>query len=92
MSKYKYICIQPAHGGFGEYDTLPADGEYWESNVDLLAECAGHVSEVTEIVDDAALPTGAEDIRGRIHDEPDAVYAYFDGAGDAKYFGISAIA
>ena len=92
MSKYKYICIQPAHGGFGEYDILPTDGDLWDDQFDLLNECAGNVGEITELTDGAELMDGAEDIRGRIHNEPDAVYAYVDDAGEARYFGISAIA
>lgn len=91
MSKYQYISIQPAHGGFGEYDAFAAGGECWASDSDLLAVCAGNFGEITELEDDADLPDGIEDIRGRIHNEPKAIYAYIDAEGDANYFGISAI-
>ena len=83
---YQEIVIQPAHGGFGEYNCVPGDF-IWADKYDLLAEIASNIGQVWELGADE-LPDGLEDIRGRIHHEPQSVYGWLDEAGQAHYLGI----
>ena len=82
------VSIQAAHSGFGEYQTLPSNGEGWADKFDLLAEIEGNGVEVVELKDGVTIPEGADDIRGRIHNEPDSVFVGIDGER-VFYFGIS---
>lgn len=84
---YYEIVISPSAAGFGEYQTQPIDGEGWADLSDLLAACAGNVGELYELGVDA-LPVGAQDIRGRIHGEPEHIYCYEQADGIA-YFGVT---
>ena len=77
----QYIGITPASSGSGEYEA-GAGGDLFET----LAEALGDVDAV-EIDDDAELPDGAEDIRGRIRNEPDRIFVICYGRGDVGYFG-----
>lgn len=93
MSKYIEIMIQPCPSGFGEYQCVPLNGEAWDDIEDLLAEITAnhdHVYELTDEIVASVLPGQAEDIRGRIHNEPDRVFAIV-GNDYVTYFGISAV-
>lgn len=79
------VGIKPSHAGFGEYVTTPSDEEVFELEC-FLDECAG---EIIELCAGAELPDWAEDIRGRIHDEPDRVYAHKTDQGIVEYFGFN---
>lgn len=84
------VTITPASAGFGEYQCLPINGEGYEDAQDLLAEITtehDHVFELTDDIVDNVLPGQAEDIRGRVHDEPERVFAIVDDSG-TRYFGI----
>lgn len=90
MKKYTECTIQPASGGFGEYDVTR--GDTWDDETALFdAIIANEHDGIAELgVDD--LPEGIEDIRGRIHNEPSRVFAslrHFDLEYEAPtYFGI----
>lgn len=88
---YYEVTIVPSHSGFGEYQSLPINDEGWEDEADLLAEITSNSHGVFELTDEivaTVLPGQAEDIRGRIHNEPDRVFAAVDGF-DVRYFGIT---
>lgn len=82
------IQISPA--GFGEYQTQPIDGEGWATFYDLLAQIEQSVADQggeAVVLTDAG-PDWAEDIRGRIHNEPDVVIAVRWDDGSVGYTGI----
>ena len=87
---YHETVITPCASGFGEYQLGNADGEMWEDDGDLVDAMRDGVApaELIEITDDAELPDGMADIRGRIHGEPHRVFGFLDDAGHAHYFGI----
>jgi hypothetical protein len=86
-SWYVYVGIKPAPGGFGEWQAQqPEDDMPLEPFENAIySEEQGDVYELG--VDD--LPEGVEDIRGNIHDEPDAVYAVVEENSNVAYFGIN---
>ncbi len=88
MSTFFEVGITAAHGGFGEYDCSAIEGEGWANRQDLIEECQGNISGTLYELGVDALPSGMEDIRGRIHAEPPWIYAYTNEAGDAHYFGV----
>jgi hypothetical protein len=84
------VSIQACPSGFGEFQCQPINGEGWADVNELLTEITSnndHVFELTDEVVDSALPGQADDIRGRIHNEPDRVFAIVDG-DRVFYFGI----
>lgn len=86
------VTIVPASSGFGEYQCLPINGEGWVDEQDLLDEITSnndHVFELTDEIVASVLPGQAEDIRGRIHGQPERVFAIVDGER-VSYFGITA--
>ncbi len=84
-------AIQQSLAGFNEYQTRPIDSEGWATFDDLLTEIQQSVAdqggEVVVLNDDC--PNWAEDIRGRIHDEPHYVLAIRWGDGTVSYAGIA---
>lgn len=83
MSKFFAVTIQPAHGGFGEYQRSEINGEAWAFEADLLQECGDII-----VLGRDDLPDGVEDIRGRIHHEPQTVFAVVQQDGTVEYHGI----
>lgn len=84
------VTIQASPSGFGEYQCSPINGEGWQDCDDLLTEITSnndHVFELTDEIVASALPGQAEDIRGRIHNEPSRVFAIVNDFG-VSYFGI----
>lgn len=82
------VSIQAAPGGFGEYQCQPINGEGWVDVSELLAEISAQY-EYFELGNlDDELPEGAEDIRGRIHNEPERVFAMRCDE-TVVYFGIT---
>ena len=96
------VSIQACPSGFGEFQcqrcsteerrvfAQPINGEGWADVNELLTEITSnndHVFELTDEIVDSALPGQADDIRGRIHNEPDRVFAIVDG-DRVFYFGI----
>jgi hypothetical protein len=84
-----YVCvsIDPAPGGFGEWNAqqIEDDAPLYPFEDDIYGEAQGDVYKLG--VDD--LPEGMEDIRGNIHDEPDAVFAVVEENSNVAYFGIN---
>lgn len=88
-TKYYEVSITPASSGFGEYQCT-SNGEGWVDDGDLLSEIAQNSDgEIIELCDGAELSDGAEDIRGRIHNEPRRVFALVRDDGEIGYFGIA---
>ena len=86
---YKECTILPATGGFGEYQAGEFNGEKFsdaETLADALREGAGF--ELFELGKEE-LPEGLEDIRGRIHNQPERVFGGLDAQDVPHYFGIS---
>lgn len=80
------VTIRGCSGGFGEYEVAPDEGEGYEDRSDLLAEMWSSCSDLIDLRDDdaEALLAAAEkdehgdkpeNILGRIHNEPQEVYA-----------------
>jgi hypothetical protein len=80
------ITINPSPSGFGEFQAKPANGDGRESAHDLVAEIASNVDDYCELGTDELID-GAEDIRGRICNEPPMVFAARTG-DTIHYFGI----
>jgi hypothetical protein len=77
--------------GFGMYQANEYNGEGWESLADLEAAMSeGMDGPVVELTDDTDLTgiDGVEDIRGRIHRQPEHVYAAVQG-DEVTYHGIT---
>lgn len=92
MTMYYEQVITPATGGFGEWQTsseVPGEDDLHADCTDILDACkdAYPQGEVYQLGKDA-LPEGVEDITGRIHNEPDRVFALIVD-GEVTYFGIS---
>lgn len=86
---YAYVDIAPAPGGFGEYQCT--QGDVWDDADDLLDEVSSTHHRMYELDDEnvaAVLPGQVEDIRGRIREEPDRVFAILHDDGHVSYFGI----
>jgi hypothetical protein len=87
MKKYFEVTIQPASGGFGEFQRSEINGEAWASESDLMQEIeSSNDGEVYWLGRDD-LPASVEDIRGRIHNQPDTVFAVVRDDG-VSYHGI----
>lgn len=87
---YFEVQIKPAAGGFNEYQADRDGGEIYEELSDLLQPIydSPHIQEVFELGSSDDLPKEIEDIRGRIHNEPEYIYGYINEQGYAEYFGI----
>lgn len=84
---FYYVSISPSSTGFPEYQCVVND-ESWDDKNDLLLEIEADGHSVHCINDVDVEPDGVEDIRGRIHSEPDSVYAIYDNDHPVSYFGI----
>jgi len=71
---YHEITIKPTSGGFGEYEAGTELSDGWADETDLHHEMAGNVDEMVELGVDE-IPEEVEDIRGRIRNAPDRVFA-----------------
>jgi hypothetical protein len=81
-----YYSIKPRTSPPGEYDAVIDHDDIYDS-IDILNECLGCVYELgTEDLED--VPGWVNDIRGKIHNEPERVFAerIFD---EVTYFGMS---
>ena len=82
-NKYFEVTITPAHGGFDEFQCSEINGEAWDFEADLLQE-AGDII----VLGRDELPDGIEDIRGRIHNEPQTIFAIVHDEHHVSYYGI----
>lgn len=88
---YYETTITECASGFGMYQPGEYNGEGWESLVDLEAAMAdGCDGPVVELTDDTDLTgiEGVEDIRGRIHRQPEHVYVVVRG-DQVSYAGVT---
>jgi hypothetical protein len=81
MKMYVECVIEPHHAGFGMYqvvqgDAIYADNRQFESDV---------LSNTDFYALDSNLPSDIEDIRGRIYNEPDYVYAIRQQDSQGEY-------
>lgn len=82
------VTIQKASGGFGQYEavrdnsTEPMDYSDWLSDSDY---------ELQEIKDGVSLATPAEDIRGKVANEPARIFAVWDGKDLVGYAGLDEV-
>lgn len=81
------VSIQACASGFGEFQCQPINGEGWADASDLLSEISSNGIEFWELGADELIE-GAEDIRGRIHNEPERVFAARQG-DSIFYFGLT---
>jgi hypothetical protein len=84
---YMETVINSHHSGFGLYQTGEYNGDQWEDKDDLLSEIRSNVGEVYILGEDE-LPKEIEDIRGKIYDEPETVFAFIDQYNSIYYGGI----
>ena len=87
--KFYEVCIKKCSSGFGEYETVPTDAEGWDDKDDLIAEMVNNGWGVCELGVDE-LPAGVDDIRGRIHNEPEIILAIIND-GESHYTGIQVV-
>ena len=90
MKKYYEVVLRPCAAGFGEWERAGSEGDGYRSPMEILSEAFGDGAEWWTLGVDA-LPPDVPDIRGRIHDEPRAVYAYRQDDGSIAYFGIEEV-
>lgn len=85
---WQYVSINRCPGSLGHYQR-GGKGRVYDTLADLLDDSD---FDIAEVLDDEPLPPGAEDIRGRIRDEPDRVFV-FQPPGDSRvyYFGADAV-
>lgn len=82
----RYFSIKPCMAVSGEYEAIP-NGDICD-DADLLNGCEGEVYELGS----EDLPEGVEDIRGKIHNEPEKVFV--ERSSDetrVSYFGFSKV-
>jgi hypothetical protein len=80
---WQYVSINRCPSGFGQFQSGER-GDVYNTLTDLLAD-----TDATEILD-GELPAGAEDIRGRVRNEPDRLFVIV-GDGGLHYFGAVAV-
>ena len=92
MKKFYSVLISPAAEGFDNFDfnATYAIAQGWEHKGDLLDEMR-RAFDIFELGTDEMSDAPAEvlDIRGRIHNEPDSVYAIFTEDYFVGYEGIN---
>ncbi len=76
-------------GSLSEYQNDPINGDAWADDEDLAAamacNCGGDLYELGR----DSLPAEVDDIRGRIRNESDRVFAAVYPDGSVRYFGIT---
>lgn len=95
MKIYTEVVISAHHAGFGMFERGELNigpENSWAYEPDLLAEIANN-SELAlpieeAVVDASFIALGVEDIRGKIYNQPSAVFARIDRYGELSYFGI----
>lgn len=94
MKIYTHVLISPHHAGFGMFERGEIQSgpeNSWAFRSDLIHAASGNVDSVERIEDALNDPEfialGVEDIRGRIYNEPGAVYACIED-GELRYFGV----
>ncbi len=87
MSKFFEVSIIPTCGSFEEYQCQPIGSEGWADRDDLIDEVRANEHQVFVLGEDE-VPSGVEDIRGRIHNEPPCILAVLFQDGSVSYFGI----
>jgi hypothetical protein len=86
---WQYVSINPCPSGFGQFQSGER-GDVYNTLTDLLGDSA-FCADVTQILDEETLPEGAEDIRGRVQNEPDRLFVSTFPDGGAHYFGANAV-
>ena len=86
MVYYKECAVVPMYSGFGMYQSLECNGDRYDSPEEILSEAQNTIR--LYILGEDDLPEGIEDIRGRIHNEPNIVFAFVE-KGNVYYGGIS---
>jgi hypothetical protein len=82
------VQIKAASGGFGEFEAVRSGGE----PVDLADWLSSSDYDVQLLADGVDLAAPAEDIRGRIHNQPSRVYVLWDGHQFVGYAGLDEVA
>jgi len=94
MTIYTPVAINPAHSGFGMYQSdhchaNPFDS--WADKGELIHEMTVNSDRFLKLEHALTEPDfielGVEDIRGRIHNQPAHLYAQIDG-GYIRYVGF----
>lgn len=86
---YYEVPILP-HAGFGMWEAQPITGDAWTDEDDLIQEIAENVVHMIELGQEP-LPAGVADIRGRIYNEPERVFAVKSDGQEWDYIGITAM-
>lgn len=92
--KYQERRLTAFPGGFGEWNMDPEGSELYDDLSELIAAAADNGCALVELGTPEAEALGAEDIRGRIHNERGVVYAfaYGDNPTDIGYTAIIEVA
>lgn len=96
MTIYTEVVITPHHSGFGmfergEVQSSPDNSYAFDSDLlQVAGENSDSVLPIDEAIADADfIALGVQDIRGKIYNQPDQVFARID-RGELSYFGIVA--
>ena len=82
----RYYSIKPCASGFGMYNAMPDLDETYD-DADITSYMDGVVFEFGTLAD---VPDWIEDIRGKIHHEPERVFAVVpEDTSRLYYFGLS---
>lgn len=88
---YFHRAINSASSRLGMWQAGPTADAGWLGIGEMLDDIATFAptgTYVTELTDNAVLPEGAEDIRGKIYDEPEYIFVLQRSDGYIEYFGV----
>lgn len=95
---YRWVGVQQANGGFGEYQASAEKGhEYYADAIDLIEAAYGTGEYVRndkrgwENHKDTELVECISDVSGAMYDEPEILVALRDYEGRVTVFGIDSI-
>lgn len=77
MKYYMETTVSKCASGFGEYQCEEYNGDKYASASDIMDEIKSNMDyfDCLYVLGKDELPTDIEDIRGRIHNEPEIVFA-----------------
>ena len=88
---FKEMAIEPTRGRRGpwQYEQYTCCGDGCEGEEDLIDVLFERIGEdIFELTDDADLPDGLPDIRGRIEQQAGQIFGWLDKDGVPHYFAV----
>ena len=83
------MLIQPCDDAVWKFEVVESDGEPWGDVDDLIQAIAAGVAPAHLVDVRDCVAWGAKDIRGRIRDEPNRVFAVVREGRETYYVGVA---